>query len=121
MDSENGSDVNDRVGKMENVLQDFGKFFVSYRDENFKKMDELTSLVNHLKEEVVEMKVELHKIKEDSRRNHVNESNNSAPKGMSSNIPSSSPSRNPRAGNYSSDDVDISSVFSNAHNRMGKK
>lgn len=96
------NELDKKVQKIEQVLQDFGKFFVQYKEENVKKINDLSEQIAKFRQELVEIK----------SKPRVEPKKEEAPKQEST---------SPRTGNHASNDVAIDKVFNNAHGRLVKR
>jgi hypothetical protein len=107
MGEETTEDLTKRIRKMEMVLQDFGKFFMDYKTETEKKIGELSSMVNAMRTELINMK------SDSSSRGTASQPVAAAVQ------PAKKP--NARTGDAVPGQFDINEIFSNAHGKMMKR
>jgi hypothetical protein len=107
-----------RIDKLESVLQDFGKFFMGYKDENTKKLAELSTAVSQLRDDVSNVRVDMKKVREVGAVSSAPAQSSSAPAQQAS---QEARRPNARTGTAKAGDFDISQVFSNSNNRLMKK
>ncbi len=99
-----------RVAKVEQVLQDFGKFFVEYKNMMEANMKELHKDFMALQSKMSDMKSPQPSLQE---LHQNSDSSASQPEKKKEEY-------NPRQGNVTSSDVKIEDFFSNANGRMDK-
>lgn len=103
-------EVEKRVAKMEQVLQDFGKFFVDYKKDNVGKLTELSEQVTAFRKELLSVKSELQKLV--------------AVVPVEKLVEFSKEEVEPKETNTDkkiADDVAVDKIFNNAHNRLIKR
>lgn len=105
----------DRVAKIEQVLEDFGKFFVDYKDETSKKIVEVSEQIAQFREELLEVRAEIQKSKQAQSVERV-ETVKEAPQ-----VETKEDSSHPKQGEFTSKDVEVENIFSNAHGRLNKR
>ncbi len=111
MDDSTANELKERVEKMENVLQEFGKFFMEYKEENAKRVGELSEAVSAFRNEMLNIKTAAQKT----------EAAPAAPAPVQSAESTPAEKPNHKTGDTKSSDVDINEIFSNANGRMMKK
>lgn len=125
-----------RVKKMEDVLQDFGKFFMEYKQNQFSKVTDLAKDVNALKDQLSQIQLAISQLKSGAIKTEpkVEEPvKQEAPQPVEQPIqqpqpvqqpqPAQQPKQEPsqRTGHFKSEDVCIEKIFSNADNRMTRR
>tara|TARA_Y100000034_G_C6748295_1_gene332449 strand:- start:181 stop:708 length:528 start_codon:yes stop_codon:yes gene_type:complete len=112
-----------RVAKMEQVLQDFGKFFVDYKNENEQTIRNLNQNLLVLRNELSQLKPNEPSLKEQYEKEEEQTKLEETPKEESKTEESKEENKekyNERQGEFTSDDVQIEDIFSNAHGKMMK-
>ena len=107
-----------KVRKVEQVLDDFGKFFLSYREESTKKLNDVSEQILQLRSEIQKLK-QAPRVESGEREEQKEEA---APAPRAESRPVERKVEKPqRIGDTKPTDVAIDKIFSNAHNKMMKR
>ncbi len=116
-----------RIAKVEQVLQDFGKYFVEYKTATEKTMKDIGHSMMDLKNELDQLKTKAPTLKEEAKEEPTlkeeiekAEENNEPKKEEEIKEPEKKETYNERQGEFTPDDVQIEDIFSNAHGKMIK-
>ena len=118
-----------RLAKLEQVLQDFGKFFMDYKTTTEKNQTEMQNMIkqhvseiSQLKEQSMNIRREISELKRapvvkeapkivaEEKEEPQEEATKAQPKPY-----------NQRSGNFTPNDININDFFSNSHGKMMKK
>jgi len=109
-----------RIAKVEQVLQDFGKFFVEYKTATEKTMKDIGHSMMDLKNELDQLKTKAPTLKEEVEKTEEEPTLNEEIEKTEVKEPEKKETYNERQGEFTPDDVQIEDIFSNAHGKMMK-